>query len=128
MSSPSNSMKTKPGLKRNLHAEHFQETMWSTRKLRQVSRFNKQRLKCFELHSYLPVKLREKRQQTSSANPEVDQYENHAAEYLHLAYTALNDIFKEYLSVTMSNTAPNVDADTWNRINRSDSFKNCLLC
>jgi hypothetical protein len=47
----------------------------------------------------------------------------HAAEYLHLAYTALNGLFKEYLSVTMSNTAPNVDADTWNRIKRSDSIK-----
>lgn len=48
----------------------------------------------------------------------------HAAEYLHLAYTSLNDLFKEYLSVTMSNTAPNVDADTCNRINLSGSFKN----
>jgi hypothetical protein len=48
----------------------------------------------------------------------------HAVEYLHLAYTALNDLFKEYLSVTMSNTAPNVDAGTWNRIYWSDSIKN----
>ena len=46
-----------------------------------------------------------------------------AAEYLHLAYTSLNDLFKEYLSVTMSNTAPNVDADACNRIKLSDSFK-----
>lgn len=68
-------MKTKPGLKRNLHTEHFQETMLYVRKLRQVSRFNIQRLKCFEIKFCLPVKLREKRQQTSSANPEVDQYE-----------------------------------------------------
>ena len=48
----------------------------------------------------------------------------HAAEFLHLAYTSLNDLFKEYLSVTMSNTAPNVDAVTCNSINLSDSFKN----
>jgi hypothetical protein len=33
-----------------------------------------------------------------------------AAECIHLAYTEFNDLFEEYLSVTMSSTAPNVDA------------------
>jgi hypothetical protein len=61
----------------------------------------------------IPVKLGEKGQQTSSANPEEEQCE----ECIHPAYPEFKDLFKEYLSVTMSNTAPNVDADSYNEIN-----------
>jgi len=43
-------------------------------------------------------------------------------ECIHPAYLEFKDSFKEYLSVTMSNTAPNVDAGSYNEINWSDNF------
>jgi hypothetical protein len=35
---------------------------------------------------------------------------------IHNTYPEFKDLFKEYLSVTMSNTAPNIDADSYNEI------------
>jgi len=40
-----------------------------------------------------------------------------SCETIHTPYPEFKDLFKEYLSVTMSNTAPNVDADSYNEIN-----------
>jgi hypothetical protein len=39
-----------------------------------------------------------------------------SCEIIHNAYPEFKDLFKEYLSVTMSNTAPNIDADSYNEI------------
>jgi len=48
---------------------------------------------------------------------------NVSCETIHTAYPEFKDLFKKYLSVTMSNTAPNVDADSYNEINESDNFR-----